>query len=113
MPRADVKKQFPKMFTEIAGIRLKQAPRIEYRDDKVDTFFAEFDSNEFETMKEALQEKYPELFCEHQYCMLEDASGSVGLMRYWTGLSTSGLLLVSHKWKKESEEKGKQRRKDI
>jgi hypothetical protein len=110
---------------QIAGVSFKQAPSIAYRDKKVDNFVFFFDPKKFETMRDALVEKYPKLGCESSQvknamgasfeqiiCALQDAESVLKLKRF-QDLNTSLLQLTSKKLIEETTEKKNKQKKDI
>ena len=104
----------PKPFS-IAGISSKSPPAIFNRfiDDKLSDFSFYFHSHNFNLMRSAVKEKYPELTCETSEvknrmgaafeqirCMLDFKAGYLSLSKFSLDLETSGLVMTS---KEESE----------
>jgi hypothetical protein len=130
MTKAEVQKKFPtwKNFT-IAGVPNKYESltfNIEYQDDRLNQFTFFFDAASFETVLEAIREKYPATKCktskvgnamgakfEQVQCLMSDSESVLELLRYVGDIQTSMLSLISKKALDDQARKTKQQKKDI
>jgi hypothetical protein len=117
----------PKPFS-IAGISSKSPPTIFNRfiDDKLSDFSFYFQSHNFNLMRSAVKEKYPELTCETSEvknrmgatfeqirCILNSKSGYLSLSKFSLDLDTSGLVMTSIEESEKLRLEMEKKKKDI
>lgn len=131
---AEEKRRTQKDFT-IAGVRSTMDTlagygimpfKIDYRDDKLDSFAFVFDSSSFEAVLGAVKAKYPQVACqsfqvntaiggtfEQLACGLQNQESGLHLARFAGDIKSSALILLSRKQIEEGYAKIKQREKDL
>ncbi len=115
-----------KNFT-VAGVHSKYTSvNLEFHEDKLDYFVFFFDSDDFDSVLEAIKAKYPSFQCEKSTvtnrtgnsftqvdCKLKDKLGFLHLSRFCNDINTSSLSLMSSRKIKELVTNRKKRKKDL
>ncbi|MHB1351067.1 MAG: hypothetical protein ACYCYR_14520 [Desulfobulbaceae bacterium] len=129
MHRAEVEKKYPTWadFT-IAGVKTDSdhGPMVEYYEDKLDCFIFSFDSDNFNSVKEAVNHKYPDISCENSIvnnamganfeqisCELKYNESSLYLTRFGNDVTSSLLALTSQRWLDEKDKNKEVIKNDI
>lgn len=113
-------------YITIAGVRSKYPVGFEYYNGKLDHLTILFDSNEFETIAEAVKAKYPQIKCNtgkvtngygasftQKFCELKGKTGELILFKFLDTIETSCLSLKSNRLIKQNSDEHNKKKKDL
>lgn len=116
--------KLPQFFSIARVFSINYEFNLEFREDKLDLFYFNFNSNEFDILCEAIIEKYPSIKCKESIvtnarggtfnqtsCALEDQISSLSISRFVGDINTSAFMLQSKRRMLENNAEREKKRK--